>query len=688
MYGMGGSFGGMNYQSPGHSLVSGIEAGQSIVLRAQEAIDRRQQMMDERNRQDRLDQMHQAQVAFANKHVEDEEQRQHLLGALTAAKAQREAFSDYGKSLFQQYGSWDKVPQELKDHMGEQRDQFNQRWDMIMNGLYGNVQADGNAAAKKTGADLQKGTVDPNDPQTPGRIHQMITASTGLNPIHFLPGEDGQSVVGKSLANYNAGMQSGDRDQMLDGASGILHNQVNTHLGELDETGATVTGRRIAGVVPTPDGKGMYPVVAVDGQHTDGSTTTAPTQPIRTNGFAHSGNQQLVSFSPDTLHDHLGQIGMINAAATNSPQLQQMIADSAKNPPQESLDHAQAVTGQGMSPNPKSAMFGTDADGSTWGMHVGADGTPMPQTKVVMQPPPANAARDAETAAFFDFGGKAREQNAEEIKANAARSLVGKTNPATNQPYTEDDINRHIAGMDAPSKEPTEAALKQQAGQRLIGTMNPENNQPYTQADIDRQMMGMNPKAPAINIDEGFIKDAKSRALADLGLSRNADTNLIVGADGKSAPDWRDLKRAQASESYIESATRMAQSQKKPLDWDQLLTIAKQQGDLAVHGLPDLQAGKKYEWDDPAPDDPNTTVHYKARYQGGDPSNPKNYTEFLGVPTSSSRPVPPTGTPVTAPKLGGIGAATMSPGQETPPQQSIQATQAAGLAETADAGRD
>jgi hypothetical protein len=155
-----------------------------------------------------------------------------------------------------------------------------------------------------------------------------------------------------------------------------------------------------------------------------------------------------------------------------------------------------------------------------------------------------------------------------------------------------------------------------------------------------------------------------------------------VGADGKSAPDWRDLKRAQASESYIESATRTAQSQKKPLDWDTLRSMAKQQGDLAVHGLPDLQPGKKYEWDDPAPDDPNTTVHYKGRYQGGDPSNPKNFTEFLGVPTSSSKPVPATGTP----PPGGIGAA-VSPGGP-PPQQSTQATQAAGLAETADAGRD
>jgi hypothetical protein len=155
---------------------------------------------------------------------------------------------------------------------------------------------------------------------------------------------------------------------------------------------------------------------------------------------------------------------------------------------------------------------------------------------VQMQPPARDPARDAETAAFFDFGGKAREPNAEEIKVNAARALIGKTNPATNQPYTEDDINRHIAGMDTPGKEPTEAARKEQAGQRLIGQTNPETNQPYTQADIDRQTMGMNPKPPAINIDEGFIKDAKARALSDLAFPGTPTRTLSWGPMVRARP--------------------------------------------------------------------------------------------------------------------------------------------------------
>lgn len=377
MYGMGGSFGGMPYESRAGALANGISAGYSMVMegkrfeeqkaeREQARQDKLDQMTYERNREDRLDKMHQAQQDFAQRHVQDEEQRQHINDELTATTRAKESLSNEALANRNQYGEDpNKWPIEVQNDFNSRRDAVNGRWNAAMSAIHGNFMSDELNFTKETLKAMQGGTFDWSDPSAPNTIHRVMTALGNNDPADYLPGVNGApSKVEQHLSDFNAGGQSGDVGQQFSGAQGILQNQVNTNLGEVARDGSTITGKTLVGTVPAQHADDeLHPVLAIDGQHADGSTSQAPAEPMTQHGGVHTDNQSLVSANLGDMHNYIGQQGTLAALVRASPQLQQYIAQAGKKPPQESLDTAAGVAALGVKTKYGSAHYYDDETG-------------------------------------------------------------------------------------------------------------------------------------------------------------------------------------------------------------------------------------------------------------------------------------------------------------------------------------
>ena len=583
MYGLGGGFGGMPYQSPGASIIGGIEAGAGFIRSAQDQADRRDQMQYERAREDRLDKMHQAQIDFANRHIEDQEERQRQVDALNSLRDEGNELSRTAQATIAKYGSYDKVPDEEQQMLTDAINSHRARMSSVQGAIYGKFQQDEINWQKGYLEHLNKGGFDPTQPGAQADFFRFVNG-VGINdPADYLPGPDGSpSKIAKGLDDYNAGTANGDSARATAGVSAVMGNQINTHLGVLNDAGGTVTERSLNAdrpVVPTPDGQSMMPVVTVDAEHPDGSTSTQPAQPRPVGGVEHPDNQDLTTITPDRLHQHLGAQGNLAAIIAASPALQDAIRNQSANPPQRALDWAQAVTAIGASSTPKMWKSEKNADGSIVNREFDSSGRATGNTQVLQPPTPKEGAE-------------------------------------------------------------TEADRKDAAAKRLIGQTNPDTGQPYTQEEIDRQTVFGSAATPKANISEADINDTKDNVISGLGFTKDPNTGLYKGSDG-ALPDWRGQAQIKAANDYVEKVLRQARVNKQPVNMDQVRTMAAQQADLATHGVPDWQPGTMHQFPAPSPQD-GKPMQFRGEYRGGDPRNPKNYRNVTWTPIDASAGDTPT----------------------------------------------
>jgi hypothetical protein len=580
MYGLNGSFGGMPYQSPGSAIVGGIEAGQSFMLRAQDAADRREQMQYERDREDRLDQMHQAQIDFAQRHIQDETERQHQIDALNSLKEEGGQLDKMMQATIQKYGSYDKVPSDEQNVMTAAVNSHRARMSSVQGAIYGQFQQDEVNWQKGYLKKLQSGNFDPtSEPGGEADFFRFLNGVGVNHPADYLPGPNGEpSKIGQHIEDYNDGTQNGDKPLAISGVQGVLGNQVNVNLGQLNPAGGVITERALhpdIGAVPTPDGTAAMPVTVTQAQHSDGSVSTDPMAP-HVNGGNHP-DDPISTITPQALNDHMGMQGTLNSIVAASKPLQDMIRRQSAKPPQEALDWAQSVTARGLSSTPTTWKSDRAPDGSLVNREYNSNGMTTGKFEV-LEPP------------------------------------------------------------NAKPREPTEADRKELAARRLVGTINPETNQPYTQADVDRQTVFGASATPKSNISEADINDTKDSVQTALGMVKNPMSGVWTDSTG-AIPDWRLQAQQQAATNYVESVLRNARINKKPVDMDQVRAMAIQRAQMETHDVPTWEPGTMHQFPMPAPDDGKPSI-FRGRYKGGDPRKTENYTDIRWTPVEA----PPTST--------------------------------------------
>lgn len=102
-----------------------------------------------------------------------------------------------------------------------------------------------------------------------------LTARRPASDFLRTVGPDGvakPSPVEQAHDAFMQAMDTGDTNQMLASANFLLKPELSVGVGERQADGTTITSKEIIGFAPSPDGKGLLPVLRVKAKRDDGAT--------------------------------------------------------------------------------------------------------------------------------------------------------------------------------------------------------------------------------------------------------------------------------------------------------------------------------------------------------------------------------------------------------------------------------
>ena len=353
MYGLGGSFGGMPYQSPAGAAADGIVAGWNMV--------RQSQQQDRLNdRQDRLDAQNSAHMAFMERNEADAGRRADFKQAWDIHNQQRQDIGGQMQGILADNGG-DPQKAAADPRFAPLQDQI-QQWNGVHNSLmksvYSGVHAQGLDDAKATTAKMNAGNFDPTSPDNAEELAHWSSVMFRQDPSNLLnwkianadPAAATKSMFSDAAQDLHQGLTQGDPKQTASGFQALYGPQIEAgRLGYLDPMGGQITSATInpdKPFVPTPDGKKAMPVMSVTGQLPDGSTTQQPYAPPTQGGFHHDDNQDLHALDPAKTFDYLGTQGAMHSIIQH-PLVQNNLADYMQNPSDKVKDWAASFTALG-----------------------------------------------------------------------------------------------------------------------------------------------------------------------------------------------------------------------------------------------------------------------------------------------------------------------------------------------------
>jgi hypothetical protein len=348
----------MPYQSPGGSIVAGISAGAAFMHNQQQEQDRRDQMAYERSRDDRLDQMHQAQIDFNQRHTLNEEQRENNKDMLNGLHEERQVLDGQGQAMLEAYGNdWHNVPVDARNAHAARIADFNSRFDGAMQSVYGAKFKEWTDQGQSHMKNMATGDVDPTNPDHGQQTALALVAGTQRDPAEFLKTGQEPSAVERHLASLHSVMdkpQGGDHGTLSEALNGILGNQVmGGQVGRLNPLGGTITNvgfNQDKPAIPSQDGSGFHPALSMSAQHSNGAVSNEPYAASTVPG----DRDRLHNVSPDQVMDYCGRLGSV-AAICSHPAVQDSLRKALQNPDQSILDLAQAQTALGNSLGKKGA---------------------------------------------------------------------------------------------------------------------------------------------------------------------------------------------------------------------------------------------------------------------------------------------------------------------------------------------
>jgi hypothetical protein len=489
---MGGGFGGMPYQSPMSGLAGGIEEGVGLAMRMQDAQERRAQRQYENQRQDRLDAMHAAHLKFDEQHTKDADTRAmhaETMSALKDEEAQvrsgitgiRNRLRDAGQPYDEKSVMADP---EYQQTWAPRKGAYNTAHASLMTSIFAPTVQAGNAALKDHTDVLNAGDHDMTDPENHQKTFGYLSGVLGADATTLLPaGPNQKSLALTSIDNILNGFQNNDGKAIAAGTQDLYGNHFDTHLGQLDASGNTITSRTLNPdhpFVPTQDGQGVHPVIQTSGEGDDGSTSTNPAAPP--SASPHDPNSPLNDMPLKKFMDTLGRTHTIATTVQNSPQLQDAIRKGSQNPSQDTLDYAHAATAVGFDPQ-GNAYPTREADGSLSMVNTDRTGR---ETGRVPVPGTAPKKPDSGLAGFYPQDEPKPKLSGILGDIESLRQL-GRIDDATAKKWEQEEIDRQRKG--GAGREPSAADLEHQANLRMIGQpKDPDDPSKgvYTKSDIDR----------------------------------------------------------------------------------------------------------------------------------------------------------------------------------------------------------
>lgn len=222
--------------SVGQGAALGLESGFRMAMQAHA-----QQRMDER--MDRQDSLAQGDRVYART-------RQENADALAAVQSQHAEFGQRRQAVVD---SGMEETQAQKDAATAEGEGINARLQAAHVKMGGYDPANVAKVAAVGQDALNTGDVGKLQ-ANPGMLTQTIVAQTGQPPDYFKRGPNGEpSQSDQDIKDVQDGLQSGNHDQMLKGANGLLKTRINQGIGTQGAQGGTIVGKRLIGLIPHTD---------------------------------------------------------------------------------------------------------------------------------------------------------------------------------------------------------------------------------------------------------------------------------------------------------------------------------------------------------------------------------------------------------------------------------------------------
>ena len=189
--------------------------------------------------------------ALRRSQIERENRRQDDADALAASDMEAANHDHLIAGLAQQYGGVEKIPQTVADQLTSRAQQiYMQRSSVLQQRMQPVIQRE-KQWADDTSSRLATGQLK-WEQLSPADKVRLIENKTQRPITDFFRDDSGQSHVGQGIADSTAGLQTGNHGLLAQGASTLLHPELNQNLGERAPDGSVITGKSIAAFVPAP----------------------------------------------------------------------------------------------------------------------------------------------------------------------------------------------------------------------------------------------------------------------------------------------------------------------------------------------------------------------------------------------------------------------------------------------------
>jgi hypothetical protein len=292
------------------------------------------------------------QVGLQNARADRTEKRQGAQDArqrsqdqLNILEREIDILKSQGESYLKTYGSWDKIPPELRDDFTKSvRTKRGERNTVRSQFFQPSVEEQRKTAAESWSR-IQAGQMSVDD-LSDGDLTKTLTVQTRRDLGDFLDGPDGQpSIVRQATMDFEAGMQTGNQDLLIKGINVLLAPELKTGIGQDGPDGNEIVGKEIVQLVPHPeDPSRVVPIVKVTVRRDDGAVGSYMA-PI-TENRSSDPNDNVRSISLKEGFERVGQLMTLNSAI-NRPDLKKRVTAGQKVAGKENAEFLQQFYGIG-----------------------------------------------------------------------------------------------------------------------------------------------------------------------------------------------------------------------------------------------------------------------------------------------------------------------------------------------------
>lgn len=335
-------------------------------------------------------------------------ERQARLDELAMLDKEAAELSTEGGTLWQQYGGYDKVPEDVRtQYTGRVKDVRARRAAARQSFYQPTIEADKKEAAELFSR-LEAGQVK-LEQLTPDQLYKAIQVQARRPMSDFMRGKDGKpSVIEQAALDLEAGVQTGNEDLILRAANELLKPELSVGVGSEGRDGSEIVSKRIVKLAPHPQNpEQLVPIVEVTVKRDDGATGKylAPVSEGR-GVYANDPQAMPKTISVQQAFDRVGQLAGM-AEFVNHPTVSKELGKATTG--KASAD--EFLTALGMmgvqAPKKQITRERVDLGGQVLERDVGPSGEILGERRLGKTPTP-RAAGEGATAEERNFAAKER----------------------------------------------------------------------------------------------------------------------------------------------------------------------------------------------------------------------------------------------------------------------------------------